>query len=276
MQRLENVIKIGVVIERRSYNNTRQMLGMHKTRGRILNEGADVDLANTVGESGVSRHEMVGDGFGGHDDIGATNWGKGNDRPVRGNRIYIEQIWDIKVASKPASRRGGSFAKAMNNLRLEFTDSIEKNAKIVMLHQGYINCRVPDDLDSRWDDRVGIASRRAYQNDRDGLISQADEQVLEIRRIFGKRAARRDKSDSRRLRCLRLQLRCELFIRHKYPLSGEGYYNGKFSCLLFSISDLPAIRLVQRILRVARAIAANAAATSQKRTTTCGSDQPIR
>jgi hypothetical protein len=68
----------------------------------------------------------------------------------------------------------------MNNLRLEFTDSIEKNAKIVMLHKGYINCRVPDDLDSRRDDRVGIASRRAYQNDRDRFISQANEQVLEV------------------------------------------------------------------------------------------------
>ena len=156
MQRLEDVIKIGVIIERRSDNNTRQMFGMHKTRGGILNESADVDLANTVGEFGVSRHEMVGDGFGGHDDIGATSWGKGNDRPVRGNRIYIEQIGDIKVASKPASRCSGSFAKTMNNLRLEFTDSIEKNAKIVMLHQGYINCRVPDDLDSRRDDRVAL------------------------------------------------------------------------------------------------------------------------
>jgi hypothetical protein len=150
---------------------------MHKTRGGILNEGADADLANTVSEFGVSCHEMVGDGFGRHDDIGATSWGKGN---VRGNRIYIEQIGDIKVASKPASRRSGSFAKTMNNFRLEFTDLIKKNVKIVMLHQGYINCRVSNDLDSRRDDGISIVSRRAYQNDRDGLIGQADKQVLEV------------------------------------------------------------------------------------------------
>ncbi len=85
MKRLEEVIKIGGVIERRSDDNARQVLGMDKTGCGILNEGADIDLANAVGEFGVSRYEMVGDGFGGHDDIGATSWGKGNDRPVRGN-----------------------------------------------------------------------------------------------------------------------------------------------------------------------------------------------
>jgi hypothetical protein len=49
-----------------------------------------------------------------------------------------------------------------------------------MLHKRYIDCGVSDNLDSRRDDRVGIASRRTDKNNGGGLVRQTYEQVLEI------------------------------------------------------------------------------------------------
>jgi hypothetical protein len=67
-----------------------------------------------------------------------------------------------------------------------------------MLHKRYIDCGVPDNLDGRRDDRVSIVPGGTDKNNGDGLIHQTYEQVLEIRRIFGERLSRRDKSDSGR------------------------------------------------------------------------------
>jgi hypothetical protein len=92
----------------------------------------------------------------------------------------------------------------MEQLRPEFADSIEEKTVVVMLHKRYLDCGVSDNLDSRRDDRVGIAPRGTDKNNGDGLVHQAYEQVLEIGRIFGKRLSRRDKGDSGRPGRLRL------------------------------------------------------------------------
>ena len=92
----------------------------------------------------------------------------------------------------------------MKYLRLEFADPVEEKAVVVILHKRYIDCGVPDNLDGGRDDRVNIAGQRANKNNGDGLIHQTYEQVLEIRRIFGKRLSRRDKGDSGRPGHLRL------------------------------------------------------------------------
>jgi hypothetical protein len=92
----------------------------------------------------------------------------------------------------------------MEQLWPEFADSAEEKTVVVILHKRYIDCGVPDNLDGGRDDRVNIVDRRANKNNGDGLVRQADEQVLEIGRIFGKRLSRRDKGDSRRSGRLRL------------------------------------------------------------------------
>jgi len=92
----------------------------------------------------------------------------------------------------------------MEYLRFEFADLVEEKAAVVILHKRYVDCGVPDYLDSRRDNRVGVAARWAYQNNRNGLIGQAYKQVLEIGRIFGKRLSRRDKGNSGRPGRLRL------------------------------------------------------------------------
>jgi hypothetical protein len=81
----------------------------------------------------------------------------------------------------------------MEYLRFEFADPVEKKMKIVMLHQRDIDSRMPDDFDGGRDNRVNISCRRTNENNRDGLVRQTYEQVLEIGRIFGKRLPRRDK-----------------------------------------------------------------------------------
>jgi hypothetical protein len=92
----------------------------------------------------------------------------------------------------------------MEQLWSEFADPVEEKVKIVMLHQRDIDSRMPDNFDGGRDDRVNIADRRANKNNGDGLVRQADEQVLEIGRIFGERLPRRDKGDSGRPGRLRL------------------------------------------------------------------------
>ena len=58
---------------------------MGETGGGGLDEGADIDLPDAVGEFRVGGGEMVGDGFGGDDDIGAANRGKRDKVPVCGD-----------------------------------------------------------------------------------------------------------------------------------------------------------------------------------------------
>ena len=83
MERLEDIIEIGVIIDGRRDDDAGQMFGMGKTGGGVVNEGTDIDLPEAVRDFGVGLYEMVGDGPGGHDDICAASRGKRNSRPVR-------------------------------------------------------------------------------------------------------------------------------------------------------------------------------------------------
>jgi hypothetical protein len=83
MERMEDIIEIGGIIDGRRDDDAGQVFGMGKTGGGVVNEGADIDLPEAVRNFGVGLYEMVGDGPGGHDDICAASRGKRNSRPVR-------------------------------------------------------------------------------------------------------------------------------------------------------------------------------------------------
>jgi len=56
------------------------------------------------------------------------------------------------VSSKPAGPGGRDFAQAMEDIGLEFFESIEEEPAIVALQQGHIEGWMPDDLDGGRDD----------------------------------------------------------------------------------------------------------------------------
>jgi hypothetical protein len=82
MERLEDIIEIGVIIDGRRDDDAGQVFGMGKTGGGLVNEGADIDLPEAVRNFGVGLYEMVGDGLGRHNYICAASRGKRNSRPV--------------------------------------------------------------------------------------------------------------------------------------------------------------------------------------------------
>jgi len=73
------------IIERWCDDYAWQTLGVGETGGGGLDKGAYIDLADAVGKFRVGGGEMVGDGLGGCDDIGASSRGKHNGVPVRGD-----------------------------------------------------------------------------------------------------------------------------------------------------------------------------------------------
>ena len=85
MEGKEEIVEACGVIERWCDDYAGQAVGVGETGSGGLDEGADIDLAETVGKFRVGGGEMVGDGPGRNDDIGAANCGRREKMPVCGN-----------------------------------------------------------------------------------------------------------------------------------------------------------------------------------------------
>ena len=89
------------------------------------------------------------------------------------------------MACEPAGQGGRGFAQAMEDVGLEFVESIEEKPAIVAFQKGDIEGRMTDNFDSGRDDWVDIAAGGADEDDMDGFVGEAHEEKFEVEGVFG-------------------------------------------------------------------------------------------